>query len=166
MTSEVGLGQAGEHARVGAVAAGDVQLVEEPRGPHAVGGVAGAAGALGEGLGEPGLADAGGADQEQVAMLGDPGAGGRGSGPARLSRPRRGLCQSMSSSEAWRRRLAVPQAPAQLALLAVGPLGVDEQAEAVLEAELGELGIAELALEGLGHGRAGAGRSVCRRWRE
>src|ERR1700675_2569980 len=35
-------------------------------------------GALDEGLAEPGLADAGGADQEQVAMLGDPGAGGEG----------------------------------------------------------------------------------------
>jgi hypothetical protein len=33
----------------------------------------------------------------------------------------------------------------------VGPLGIDEQAEAILEAELGELGVAELALEGLSH---------------
>jgi len=56
---QVGLGQAGEGAEVGAIATGDVQFVEEPRGAHAVGGVAGAAGALGEGLAEPRLADAG-----------------------------------------------------------------------------------------------------------
>jgi hypothetical protein len=35
-------------------------------------------GALGEGLAEPGLADAGGAGQEQVATLGNPGAGDEG----------------------------------------------------------------------------------------
>jgi hypothetical protein len=45
------------------------------------------------------------------------------------------------------------QASTQLALFPVGPLGIDEQADAILEAQFGELGVAELALEGLGHGR-------------
>src|SRR5262245_15793055 len=40
---QLGLGQPGERARVGTVAAGDVELVEEPRGAHAVGRVPGAA---------------------------------------------------------------------------------------------------------------------------
>jgi hypothetical protein len=33
-----------------------------------------------------------------------------------------------------------------------GPLGIDEQADAILEGEIGKLGIAELPVEGLGHG--------------
>ncbi len=37
------------------------------------------------------------------------------------------------------------QAAPELALLSLGPLGVHEHAEAVLEAERGELGIAELS---------------------
>ena len=41
---------------------------------------------------------------------------------------------------------------ASLALFAGGPLVVDQQANPVLEAEVGELGRAELSLEGLGHG--------------
>jgi len=49
---QIGLGQAAEGAQVGAIAAGDVQLVEEPRGAHAVGRVTGAARALSEGLAE------------------------------------------------------------------------------------------------------------------
>jgi hypothetical protein len=54
---EVDLGQAREQAQVRAVAAGDMQFAEEPRGPHAVGGVARAAGPLGERLREPRLPD-------------------------------------------------------------------------------------------------------------
>ena len=41
----------------------------------------------------------------------------------------------------------------QFALFAVRPLGIKEQAEAIFEAQLGELGVAELALEGLGESR-------------
>ena len=148
---QVGLGQAGEGAEVGAIAAGDVQLVEEARGAHAVGGIARAAGALGEGLPEPGLADAGGADEEQVAVLSDPGTGGE--------RLHEGLVQAAARTEpvdVLQRGLAaevgLAQAAVQLALFAVGPLGIDEQADAILETEVGELGGAELALEGLGQG--------------
>jgi hypothetical protein len=74
-----------------------------------------------------------------------------------LSRPRRGLCQSMSSSAAWRRRLAWRRRRRSLRC-ALGPFGVHEQAEAVLEAERSEFGIAELALDGLGEGRQAQGR--------
>jgi hypothetical protein len=35
----------------------------------------------------------------------------------------------------------------------VGPLGIDEQADAIFEAELGELRVAELALQGVREGR-------------
>src|SRR5712692_7136709 len=53
--------------------------------------------------------------------------------------------------------VGLAQAAPELALLALGPLGVHEQAEAVLEAERGELGVAELALTGLGEGRQAQG---------
>ena len=44
------------------------------------------------------------------------------------------------------------QPPGQLALLAGGPLSVDEQAEAFLEAQRGGITGAELLLDGLSHG--------------
>jgi hypothetical protein len=82
-------------------------------------------------------------------MLGDPRAGGQ--------RVHEGLVQAAARAEPvdvlQRGRppqVGLPQAPAELALFAMGPLGIDEQAEAVLEAEGGELGVAELALQGLG----------------
>src|SRR5262245_26569656 len=53
--------------------------------------------------------------------------------------------------------VGVAQAAPQLALLALRPLGVDEEAEAIFEAQRGELGIAELALTGLGEGRQAQG---------
>ena len=148
---EIELGQAPEQSGVGAVPTGDVQFVEEPGGAHAVGRVAGAAGPLGEGLAEPGLADAGGADQQQVAMLGDPGAGGERLDeglvePAPRAEPVDVLERGLAA------QVGLPQAAAQLALFPMRPLGVDQQADAVFEAELGELGMAELALQGLGEG--------------
>lgn len=45
-----------------------------------------------------------------------------------LSRPRRGLCQSMSSSAAQPAEVGLVQAAPELALLALGPLGVHGQA--------------------------------------
>src|SRR5262245_29993605 len=84
-----------------------------------------------------------------MAMLRDPGAG--------AERMHEGLVQGAARAESvdvLQRGLApeigLPQVPAELALFAMGPLGVDEQADAVLEAERGELGVAELALQGLG----------------
>ena len=44
------------------------------------------------------------------------------------------------------------QPPGQLALLPGGPLGVDQQAEAFLEAQRGGLAGPELVLDGLSHG--------------
>ena len=89
-------------------------------------------------------------------MLGDPGTGGE--------RVDEGLVEAAAGAvpvDVFERGLAAEigllQAAAQLALLALGPLGVHEQAEAVLEAEGGELGIAQLPLAGLGEGRQAQG---------
>src|SRR5438309_1230835 len=135
---QLGLGQPGEQARVGAVAARDVEVVKQARGPGAVGRVAGAAGALGEGFGEPRLADPGGPEEEEVAMLGDPGARRQGMKLGLIEAPPRAV-----PVDVFERRLAAqvggPQSPSEFALLAMRPLGIDEQAEAILEAELGLL---------------------------
>ena len=48
-------------------------------------------------------------------------------------------------------QLGGAQAPLELALLAGRPLGVDEQAEALLEAERSGLGGLDLLLAGVGH---------------
>jgi len=48
-------------------------------------------------------------------------------------------------------QLGGAQPPLELALLAGRPLGVDEEAEAFLEAEAGGLGRLELLLPGVGH---------------
>lgn len=58
----------------------------------------------------------------------------------------------MSSSEAWRRRLVERSRRWSLRCSRWVHSASDEQAEAVLEAELGELGVAELALQSLGQG--------------
>ena len=47
--------------------------------------------------------------------------------------------------------LGIPQALRQFPLLARGPFGVDEQAEAVVKAELGILTRAPLLVKGRGH---------------
>ena len=126
--------------------------MKQARGPGAVGRVAGAAGALSEGFGEPRLADPGGPEEEEVAMLGDPGARRQGMKLGLIETPPRAV-----PVDVFERRLAAqvggPQSPSEFALLAMRPLGIDEQAETILETELGKLGIAELTVEGLGQGR-------------
>src|SRR2546428_170229 len=117
-----------------------------------MGGVAGAAGRRGEGSGEPRLADPGGPEEEEVGMRGDPGARRQGMKLGLIEPPPRAV-----PVDVFERRLAAqvggPQSPSEFALLAMRPLGIDEQAETILETELGKLGIAELTVEGLGQGR-------------
>jgi hypothetical protein len=150
--AKIDLGEAREPTRVGAVAAGDVEVVKEPGRAHAVGGVAGATGPLGKGLPEPRLADAGRPDDEQVAMLRDPCARREGVDERFVEAPapavpvdvfERGLSPQIRGL----------QAASEFPLLAGRPLGIDEQADAIFEAEVGELGFAQLVLEGVGHRR-------------
>jgi len=62
-----------------------------------------------------------------------------------LSSPRRGCASRCPRARPGPAEVGLAQAAPELALLALGPLGVHEHAEAVLEAEQGELGIAELS---------------------
>jgi hypothetical protein len=45
----------------------------------------------------------------------------------------------------------------ELALFAGRPLGIDEQADAIFEAEIGDVGVPELVVKGRGHHQLGAG---------
>ena len=73
---QVGLHQATEQAGEPAVAMGELEFGEEPGEALVENDAVVAAGLLAEGAGEPGLADAAGSGDEQVAALLDPGAGG------------------------------------------------------------------------------------------
>jgi len=69
-------GELAEEAAVGAVGAGQAEVIEQPGGPAVVGAVAAAAGLVGEGTGDEAFAGAGGAGDEDLLMLVDPAAGG------------------------------------------------------------------------------------------
>ena len=90
-----------------------------------------------------------GADQDQVVALGDPGASPQRQDLLAVESPGMGEVDRFE-----RRRIAQlggVQPPLKLALLAGRPLGVDQQAEPLLEAEGGGLVGLELFLDGVGH---------------
>ena len=147
---QVELGEAGEHAGVGAVAAADGELVQQARHADVAGGEAAAAGPFDEGASEETLSDPGRTDQQEVVALGDPGAGAEGEDLLAVEAARVGEVDGLE-----RRRVAElggVESPLQLALLAGGPLGVDEETEALLEGERGGLVGLDLLAAGVGHG--------------
>ena len=134
---QVELRQASQEPGVGAVAATDGQLMQQSRHADVACGEAAATGAFDEGAREEALADAGGANQEQVVALGDPGASAERQDLLAVEPPWVGEVDGLE-----RRRIAQlgrVEAPLQLALLTGRPFGVDEEAEALLEAERGGL---------------------------
>ena len=84
-------------------------------------------------------------------MLGDPGAGGEGLDEG-FVQTAAGTLPVDVLQYGLAAEVGLAQAALELALFAMGPLGIDEQADAILEAEVGELGGAELALEGFRQG--------------
>ena len=72
---QVHLGQPREQPSIGAVGFRDGQIVEEPRGSSVVSLEADAAGALGQGAGEPALADSGGTGDQDILVVADVAAG-------------------------------------------------------------------------------------------
>jgi hypothetical protein len=132
----------GEDARVAAVGVGDGEIVEQAWGAGVEGGVSLSDGGMGEGAAEVGLAAAGGAGDKQVLVVLD---------PSRLGEAEDdGAVESAGSAEVdVLDGGGVAEAgglEAGLEAAAVAPVGlaVDEQAEAVLEAELEVLGVLEL----------------------
>jgi hypothetical protein len=79
-------------------------------------------------------------------MLGDPGTGGERV-DERLVEPAPWAVPVDVLERGRAAEVGLAQAPAQRALLAMGPLGIDQEADAILEGEFGELGIAELPLD-------------------
>ena len=146
---QVELGQAGEQPGVGAVAAADGQLVQQARHADVARGEAAAARPFDEGTAEETLPDAARPGDDQVVAFGDPRAGAQREDLLAIELPGAGEVDGFE-----RRRVAQLgrlQAPLELALLAGRPLGIDQQAEPLLEAERGGLVGVELLLEGVGH---------------
>ena len=77
---EVELGERGEQLGIGAVAAGDGEVVQEPWDAQVQRGEAVATGLVGERAGEPGLTDAARAGDEDIEVFAQPAPGGRGRG--------------------------------------------------------------------------------------
>ena len=75
---EVELGERGEQLGIGSVAAGDGNVVQQPREAQVQRGESVAAGLMGERAGEPGLADAARSGDEDVEVLAQPAPGGEG----------------------------------------------------------------------------------------
>ena len=100
------LAEAAEQPREAAVAVGELEIGEQPRQALVEDGESVAAGLLAERAGEPRLADAAGPGDEQIAVLGDPLAGGelleqrrRAAAACGSRRPRR----RPGRGAAWRR---------------------------------------------------------------
>jgi len=147
---EVGFGQGGEQLAVGAVGAGKAEVVEQARQTEVADGEAVPAGALPKGAGDVGLAGAGRADEQHGLMLADPLARGE----AQQER----AVESAGAAEVevleGRRGEAEPgelQQPGESPVGAGGDFALDEEGEAVLEAEPGEVPLAQLLTEGGGH---------------
>ena len=141
-----------EEPAIGPVSARQAEVIEQAGGPAVVGAVAAAAGLVGEGTGDEALAGAGGAGDEDLLVLVDPAAGGElaDHGLVELAAGR-----VVDGLEAGVRQLELGflEGAGQALVLPGQPLGVDEQAEAFIEAEGGQLGVLLLLGPGLGHGR-------------
>src|SRR5436190_9232398 len=127
---------------VASVAAGHGQIGEQARGADVQRGVALANGGVGERAADEALADAGGAGQEQVVMSGHPAGLGQ-TEDDRPVEPTRGAEVEVLDGGVVA-ELGRLEPGGQTSVLAPGRLPVDEQAEAVLEAELQVLALLEL----------------------
>ena len=132
-------GQLGEQADVGAIGAGQREVVEEARGAPIVGAVALAAGLMGERTGQEAFPHTGGADHDDVLVLVDPAAGGElaDEGLVELAPGREvdGLDARLGELE-----LGLVESAAQALVLAGEPLRLNQQGEAFIEGEAGQLG--------------------------
>ncbi len=126
--------------------------MQQPRHADVAGGEAAPAGALHEGAGQEALADARRPGDQQVVPVLDPAAASEAEHLLAIQAARV-LEVDVFERRRLVARLGRAQPAGQLALLAGGPLAVDQEPHALLEAQLGVLARAELLLEGLGHRR-------------
>ena len=126
-------------------------------GAQVQGGEAVAAGVVGEGTGEPGLADAGGSGDEDVEAFAPPPCGGEGADEGLVEAP--GVSEvDVLDAGVGVSQLGASQSAGHAAVVAQGEFAVGEQAEAFFERERLVLGGVELFGQGRGH--AGAAQLV------
>ena len=147
---QIAFGQRAEQAREAAVAVGQVEVGEQPRHAGIDHGVIVAAGLLAESRSEPGLADAAGAGDQQIAMLGDPPAGGELL-HERLVELARGSIVDVFDRRPVVAQLCRPQPGLEASGGPVGGFAVEQQGEPFGMVEIGG-GILALQFdEGVGH---------------
>ena len=138
-----------EQPRVAAVAAGERQGLEQPRQPVVEDGAIVAAGLVAERAGDPALADAGRADDQQVLLAVDPVAGDELGEQGSVEAARGAQIDVLDDGGLPQR--GELQARGEALVLALDRLAVDHQGETLLEGECGDVGLAALVVEGLGH---------------
>jgi hypothetical protein len=134
--------KAGQHGRVRAVTMGERELGKEARNPSVDHAMIVAAGLLAERTREIGLADAGGAGDQNVLMLGDPAVGGELADQRPIEFP--AAVVEIFETSVTQFEFGFLEPAAQRAILARELLGIDEDAEALIETERRGRGIALL----------------------
>ncbi len=139
---DVDAGPVGEEPGESSFGAGDGDLVEQSGCPQVDRGVAAADGGVGEGAGEVGLAEPGGADDGHAVVGVDPVRLGEGED---LGAFEAALSAEVDVFDGGRAaQLGRLQDSFQFAVAAFGELAVDEHGEAFLEAERGVVGVLAL----------------------
>lgn len=131
---DIDLGQLLQGAPEATVAVGDAQLLQQARGAQVQRAVALATGLVAQGAGEPGLADAGRAGQQQVVPLTDPVTTGQGRDQALVQRAATAPVEVFQAG-AGVLELGLFTQPLQALVVAPGQLAVEQQAEALIEAQ-------------------------------
>jgi len=137
---DVDAGEPHEQSCVGAIGAGQGELVEEPRGTAVDRPVAATEGVLSEGAGDEGLADAGRPGDGDVLVLGDP-LTGRQLADQGLVDDAPVIVVEVLEAGAAELEVGLLDVALEAGVVAGEPLGVDEEAEALVEAEAGVVGL-------------------------
>jgi hypothetical protein len=146
---QVGLGIAGHEFGESAIGVGQSQFLQQPGQAQIAGGVALAAGLVGQGAANPGLADAGGAEDRHVEAFADPVSAGQ-LGDESLVQTARGAVVEVFQASALP-EAGLTQAGVQAPVLARGHLPVGEQSEPFFEARFVDARQAELFAQCLVH---------------
>jgi hypothetical protein len=134
---EIQLGESGEEPGIGAIAATDHEVVQQPRRAHVRGRAALPTRVLDEGRRQPRLADARGPGDEKIVVLADPGAGAETQ--HHLAREPAGRREVDVLETGGIAELGMAEPLREPSVLPRRPFVIDEQAKAVLETEFGML---------------------------
>ena len=130
-------------------------------GTMAIASMAAATRPLDEGTGQEALANAGGPGDQQVVALGDPGPAAQREHLLAVESAGVGEVDGLEGGRIAEFRR--PEPPLERALLPRRPLGIDQEAEALLKAERGCLVAVALVLDGLGPARRASSRELLER---